>query len=117
MELQGGQLIQQMMFELSCAIILALIAAFCFIIIARPAFSGLLDIKIEMSQLMFLFAVCGIGMMVLILFISFILFWRLSHLAMRPASKRKTNGQPILRHMAITLQLAVSMCLLLRHRL
>ena len=105
----GGQLIRQMLFELTCAILLALLPACYFIITARPAFSGLLDIQMELPQLMSLFAVCGIGMMVLILLIGFMLFWRLSHLAMRPQSEKKTTGQPVLRRMAVTLQLAVSM--------
>lgn len=104
----GGQLVQQMMFELACAILLALFPACCFVVIARPAFSGLLDITMEMSQLIQLFVVCGIGVMALILLIGFILFWRLSHLAMCPQSERKITGKPVLRRMAVTLQLAVS---------
>lgn len=104
----GGQLIRQMLFELACAIFLALLAACCFVIIARPAFAGLLGIRMEMTQVLWLFVGCGIGMMALTLFIGFILFGRLSHLAMRPQSERKTIGQPVLRRMAVTLQLVVS---------
>ncbi|MDR1200105.1 MAG: ABC transporter permease [Tannerellaceae bacterium] len=104
----GRQLIQQMMFELACAVFLALLPAFFFVIIARPAFSGLLDIGMGMPQLMSLFAVCGTGVMMLMLFIGFMLFWRLSRLAMRPQPERKITGQSTLRRMAVTLQLAVS---------
>ena len=105
----GGQLIRQMLFELSCAIFLALLPACYFVFAARPAFSGLLDIEMELSRLMLLFVVCGIGMMVLILFVGFMLFWRLSHLAMRAGAEKKATGQPVLRRMAVTMQLAVSM--------
>ena len=105
----GGQLIRQMIFELTCAIFLALLPAFFFILVMRPAFSGLLDIEMELSRLALLFIVCGIGVTVLILFIGFIVFWRLSHLAIRPQSEKKTTGQPVLRRMAVTVQLAVSM--------
>ena len=104
----GGQLIRQMLFELACAILLALLSACFFVIIARPAFVGLLDIRMDISQVLQLFVICGVGVMALNLFIGFVLFWRLSHLAMRPQSERKTTGQPVLRRMAVTLQLIVS---------
>lgn len=105
---KGRQLIGQMMFEFASAIILALLLGGCFAVIVRPAFSGLLDISIKMSELIYLFVVCGIGMMMLLLLIGFIIFWRLSRLAVGRLSKRKITGQPILRRMAVTLQLVVS---------
>jgi putative ABC transport system permease protein len=46
--------------------------------------------------------------MALILFIGFNLFLRLSHLAMSPQSDIKITGKPVLRRMAVTIQLAVS---------
>lgn len=104
----GGQLIRQMLFELASAILLSLVPAFCFIIIVRPIFSGLLGITMEMSQLINLFIICGISLVLLMLFISFLTFWRLSHLAIQPPLKGKTTGQPALRHIAVTLQFAVS---------
>jgi putative ABC transport system permease protein len=109
--LQGaseGQLIRQMLFELVCSILLALLIGCSFVIIIRPVFSGLLDIEMGMSQLISLFAICGTGIMILILFIGFILFWQLSQLALRPRSEIKSTDQPALRHIAVTLQLAVS---------
>jgi putative ABC transport system permease protein len=101
----GNQLIAQMMFELACTIFLALALACCFVALARPAFAGLLDITIGTSQLFHLFAVCGIWVTVLVLFIGFIPFWRLSHLALRNLA---TTGQPLMRRVAVTVQLAVS---------
>lgn len=105
---KSRQLISQMMFELACAILLSLLLGCCFLVIVRPAFSGLLDISMKMSELMPLFVVCGIGLMMLLLLIGFVIFWRLSRLAMGHLSKRKITGQPILRRMAVTLQLVVS---------
>ncbi|MDR1601597.1 MAG: ABC transporter permease [Tannerella sp.] len=104
----GNQLVRQMMFELICAILPALLSACCLVVIARPAFSGLLDIEMGMSQMIQLFAVCGTGVMALMLFTGFILFRRLSYLALHHRSERKTAGQPVLRHTAVILQLAVS---------
>jgi putative ABC transport system permease protein len=104
----GGQLVRQMLFELACAILLALLPACCLVVIARPAFSGLLNIEMGMLLLIQLFAVCGTCMMALMLFTGFITFRWLSRLAIRPRSERKTAGQPVLRRMAVTLQLAVS---------
>jgi putative ABC transport system permease protein len=101
----GGQLVRQMLFELACAILPALVFAGLFIVCTRPAFSGLLDIEIELPQLIHLFLICAIGAMALMLFIGSILFSRLS---MQPRVGRRTTGQPILRRMAVTLQLAVS---------
>lgn len=103
-----GQLVIQMMFELLCAILLALFLACSFVDIARPVFSGMLNIKIEIPQLIQLFFVCGIGVMVLILLIGSIFFWRLSHLSISPQSERKITGKPALRRVAVIMQLAVS---------
>lgn len=105
---KGRQLIGQMLFELTSAILLALLFGGCFVIIARPLLSGLLDLVIGMPELMRLFVACGLGVMVSMLIIGFISFWRLSHLAMRPLSKEKRNRRPLLRHAAATLQLVVS---------
>ncbi|MDR2119419.1 MAG: ABC transporter permease [Tannerella sp.] len=104
----GGQLVRQMLFELACAILPALLSACCLVVLARPAFSGLLDIEMGLWPLIQLFAVCGAGVMALALFAGFVTFWRLSRTAVRNLSSGKTAGQPVLRRMAVTLQLAVS---------
>jgi len=105
---KSWQLIMQMMFELMLAIILSLSLACCFLVLVRPAFSGLLDITVGMSQSLYLFAVCGICMMTLMLFIGSFPFWRLSRIAMRHLAKGKPTGQPLMRRMAVSLQLVVS---------
>jgi len=105
---KGRQLIGQMMFEFACAIVLALLLGCAFTLLVRPVFSGLLNIVMGMSGLVSLFIVSGVGVMALLLWIGFMLFWRLSRLAMDQQSKRKRNGEPILRRIAVTLQLSVS---------
>ena len=105
---KSGQLILQMISELACSILPALALACFFVIFARPMFAGLLDIEIGLSPLIHLFVICGTGVMVLMLLTGLIPFWRLSRLAMRHLSKIKITGQPVLRRMAVTLQLAVS---------
>ena len=104
-----GQIVRQMMFELLCSILLALFLACSFVEIIRPAFAGLLNITMELSQLIQIFVVCGIGLMALILFIGFILFWRLSRLSTSPQLEIRITGKPVLRRMAVTMQLSVSM--------
>ena len=104
-----GQIVRQMMFELLCSILLALFLACSFVEIIRPAFAGLLNITMELSQLIQIFVVCGIGLMALILFIGFILFWWLSRLSTSRQLEIRITGKPVLRRMAVTMQLSVSM--------
>ena len=105
---KSRQLITQMLFELAYSIFLALGIAYIFVVFTCPVFSDLLGVTPEMSQLTLLFVVCGTGLMALMLFIGFIPFWHLSIIALRQLPKRKVTGQTVLRRIAITLQLAVS---------
>lgn len=105
---KNRQLIRQMLTELACSILLALLFGGSFVVFARHAFSGLLGLPMEMQELVRLFTVCGAGVMALMLLIGFISFWRLSHQALQPLSKRRTAGQSLLRRVAVSLQLAVS---------
>ena len=102
------QLIVQMTFELAGSLIISLILACSIIVLTRPVFSGLLDITIDILPLVHLFVICGTGTLTLILYVGLIPLWRLNRLIMRHLSKRKIIGQPALRRMAVTLQLAVS---------
>ena len=105
---KGWQLVLQMMLETVCTILLGLALACCLVILTYPVFSGLLGIEMGLSQLIYLFVVCGTGMMTLMLFIGFIPFWRLSRLAKRNLSKGKSTRPPLMRRMAVVMQLAVS---------
>ena len=108
-----GQLIRQMMFELSCSILLSLLLAFFFIILICPMFSGLLNISVEMLQVINIFVVCGIGIMVLILLIAIIPVWRLSRLSSYNLQVTGDKKQaPIIRRMAVSLQFVVSIVLI-----
>lgn len=102
------QLIQQMLIELLCAILLALLPACFFVIITYPTFSKLLNIDIEILQLISLLIICGFEMMLLILFIGFILFERLSRSANRSLSNAHRPIQSLLQRLAVTMQLAIS---------
>jgi ABC-type lipoprotein release transport system permease subunit len=105
---KGWQLVWQMMLELSCIIVVALAPALCLVVLARPVFSGLLGIAMELPQLLHLFTVCGISLMAFMLITGFIPFWRLSRLAFRHTAGKKPAGQFALRRMAVTVQLAIS---------
>ena len=104
----GAQLIQQMIFELTFAILLALLISSCFVVILSPVFSHLMAIPIRASELINLFVICAMGVLILLVLIGFILSWRLSGLAVRPLSVRDTNRKSGLQRLATTLQLAVS---------
>ena len=105
---KSRQLIRQMLFELGCSILLALVFGACFVGLVSPVFSGLLGVEMKLPELMRLFLVCGVGVMALILIVGLITFWRLSRMALQPLSKGKTAGQLIFRRAAVILQLAVS---------
>ena len=110
---KNRQLIMQMIFELTYAILLALTLAFCLIILTSPVLFELLGITMEIKQLVQFFAVGGTGIMVFIQLIAIIPFWQLSRLSSYksqvPAYKKQ---EPMLRHMAVTLQLIVSIVLI-----
>lgn len=98
----------QILFEMTLSIILSLGFTFCFVLLLRPMFSGLLDIAMPVSKLIYLFVLCGTGMMVLILLIGLILFGWLSRLIILHLSKRNTTRKPTFRRITVSLQLAVS---------
>ncbi|MDR1555793.1 MAG: ABC transporter permease [Tannerellaceae bacterium] len=103
------QLTMQMIFEMTFGITLSLAFTFCFVLFLRPMFSGLLDIAMPVSKLIYLFVVCGIAVLVLMLFTGMILFGWLSRSFIRHLSKRKNIGQSVLRRIAVSLQLAASL--------
>lgn len=105
----GGQLVLQMMFELTCAILLALLLGCFFSFLTRPVFSELLGIGMPMSLLLQFIVFCGLGTMILILFICFIPCWRLTRSIMSSLSEKKITRQPVLQRMAVSFQLAVSL--------
>ena len=110
---KNRQLIMQMMFELTCAIVLALLNASFLAILVHPVFSKMSDISISMLSLIRLFIVCGSGVMVLMQFCALIPFRRLSQMVLHHLSERKIVGRkPVFRHTTVTLQLAVSIVLI-----
>lgn len=104
----GGELVRQMLVEQGCAVLASVLLGAWLIWLVRPAFSGLLEIPMEVVPLTILFAGCTFAILVVMLLLGGIAFSRLSKFAMRPASIRENAGRSWLRHGAITLQLAVS---------
>jgi len=102
----GGQLIRQLLFELTCTALFAVLLAWCFVALARPVFSGLLDISMKTSQVIPLFIVCGLSVITILLLVSVFPLWRLSR--SRYLKKEKPERRSVSRHVAISLQLAVS---------
>ncbi len=109
----GGQLIRQMLFELTCSVLIASLLACYLVFLIRPAVSNLLNVEMEISGLIRLFVVCGVGVWVLMLFVGLLVFLRLNHIVKQPQSEKKITKQPVLRRMAVTLQLAVSIVFIL----
>ena len=104
----SGQVIVQMMFEATLAIVLALALAWCLVVPALPVFTGLMDITVETPRLLQQFFVFGISVMALMLLTGFLPLWQLIRSASRNLAKGKSAGQPVLRNLTVTLQLAVS---------
>jgi putative ABC transport system permease protein len=102
------QLVIQMMFELTLAILLTLVFAWLIVVLVFPLFSELLNISAETSRLFYQFIVNGALVTVLALTIGIFPLWRLSRSALRNLAKRKPDGQPLLRRAAVALQLSVS---------
>lgn len=98
----------QILFEMILSTILSLGITFFFVLLLRPMFSGLLDIAMPVSKLIYLFVLCGTGVMALILLIGLILFGWLSRSIIRHLSKRNTTRIQTFRPITISLQLAVS---------
>ena len=103
-----GQVILQMLVELSCVTLLALALAFGLVVAVRPALGDLLDISVAMNRLTSLFMLCGVSVTGLMLLSATFPLWRLSRMALHQTSKKITAGQPALRRLAVSMQLAVS---------
>ncbi len=101
------QLIFQLMFEMMCSVLLALILGGGLLVLVYPAFSGLLDIKINVSSLALIYAICSMVVFVILFIFSLVFFMRLVAGALEPRSKARTNGFWYKR-LAVVLQLFVS---------
>lgn len=104
----GGQVIGRMMFELTSAVLLALLLGCFLVFFTFPLFSELLGIRMPPSLLFYFFIGCGVGTLLLIQAVSLILCWGVTRWIMRSLMEKKTVGQPALQRTAVALQLAVS---------
>lgn len=103
------QLIMQMLTEISCSLLLALLLAAYFVWITQPVFVRWLDIEIQPVALSQLFLVCSLLLWGLVALISLFVFYRLGKEAHRPASVGIPVRRPVWRQLAVTVQLAVSL--------
>lgn len=107
------QLKSQMLFELTCAILITLFPAYLITLMGRPFFYNLVNIRMEISVLSFLFFIVAAGVLLSLIMISNIMFSRISRTAMKPQTQNEHTGRPILQRAAITIQLAVSIIIII----
>lgn len=102
------QLMCQMSVELGCSVIAALLIAAIFVIQVKPLFTRWLEIDLEITRLMSLFAWVGIAILLLLQLTGLLFFGRLSHTATVSLVPKETVRPLLLRRMAVTLQLIIS---------
>lgn len=102
------QLIGQMSVELGCSAIMSLLVAALFVIQVKPLFARWLEIDLATGRLMFLFAGVGAGTFLIIQLAGLLFFGRFSHTATTSLVPRETVKPLLLRRMAVTLQLVIS---------
>ncbi len=101
-----GQLRGQLIFELVCSVLAAVGVAACLLALLLPEFSRLLDISLAASVWK-LFGLCGIGILILVCAVGYVLSWKLVRTAVSPYSKQH-RYQPVYKRIAVSLQLFVS---------
>lgn len=106
------RLIAQITFELVGVLLLAMVFAGCFILFSRSLFTHLLNIEMGLSPLMSLFGICALGVIAVVLLAGLIPIWRLSRLASRHLATGKSISRSLMRRVAVSLQLTVSVVFL-----
>lgn len=107
-----GLLVQQMLFEMFFLLFISLLISCCFVAFAYPVIFDLLSIEERVTKLIIVFVSCWILIIILVLFVSLISFSQLVNLVAKNSSKRNIIKSPVLRHIAVTLQLIVSIILI-----
>lgn len=103
----SGQLMAQLLCELFCSAGIAILVGAVLVLCICPVFSRLLSIEISPVQVAFWFALCGLGIIVVVLLLGWGLFWRLVRVSISPFFKQRKE-QPVYKRIAVTLQLFVS---------
>ena len=104
----NGQLILQTSFELTCTALLALLLSWLFVTMAQPLLSDLLDISIKKSQVFHSLIICGIAVIAILLLVGFFPLWRMCRSVSRCPTKAIPARRSVSRHIAVSMQLAVS---------
>lgn len=102
------QLVEQMSVELGCSVIAALLIAAIFVVQVKPLFVRWLAIDLEITRLMSLFAGIGMAVFLLLQLTGLLFFSRLSHTATVSLTPKETVRPLLLRRIAVTLQLIIS---------
>ena len=102
------QLIEQMSVELGCSVLASLLVALIFIVQVKPLFARWLEIDLEMGRFLFLFAGVGIGTFLILQCTGLVFFGQFSHTATTSLVPKETVKPLLLRRMAVTLQLMIS---------
>lgn len=102
------QLIEQMSVELGCSVLASLLVALIFIVQVKPLFARWLEIDLEMGRFLFLFAGVGIGTFLILQCAGLVFFGQFSHTATTSLVPKETVKPLLLRRMAVTLQLMIS---------
>ena len=102
------QLIEQMSVELGCSVLASLLVALIFIVQVKPLFARWLEIDLEMGRFLFLFAGVGIGTFLILQCAGLVFFGQFSHTATTSLVPKETVKPLLLRRMAVTLQLIIS---------
>ena len=102
-----GQLVSQLLFELFCSTAIALLVAAVLVVCICPIASRLLGIAFEPGKVATLFALSGLGVVVVVALIGSGLFGRLVQASLSPFAQQRTR-QPVYKRIAVTLQLFVS---------
>ena len=102
------QLIEQMSVELGCSVLASLLVALIFIVQVKPLFARWLEIDLEMGRFLFLFAGAGIGTFLILQCAGLVFFGQFSHTATTSLVPKETVKPLLLRRMAVTLQLMIS---------
>ena len=103
------QLFVQIIFELLCITVVSLIPAWFFIWVTHGLFIKLLMIQIQFSDILLLFISFGIMVLCIMLVVSMIPILRLIHDSKQAISERAITGNPLLRRIVVSMQLAVSL--------
>ena len=107
------QLTGQMIFEITCAIAISTTLSFLFILLSRPALLKLNAVGMIISDLIILFVPVSVIVTLILLIVSYFRFKHMGIAAIKPQTQNGNKGKSILQRTSVTLQLAVSIIIII----